>query len=167
MNKEIWKPIVGYEGLYEVSSLGRVKSLARNTTSGKVLRQTKDHCGYYRCTLTKDGVQKVHRVHRLVGIAFIKNNECFPFINHKDENKENNHVDNLEWCDAKYNLNYGNCTKKMALSKGKPFVCVENNKTYYNQGDCAKELGVSRGGISQVLCGIRPHIRGFHFVHID
>lgn len=121
--KEIWKDIKGYEGLYQVSNLGRVKSMDRcvktinNSTrliKGKVLSAYITSNGYYRLSLCKEGVEKRYFVHRLVAEAFIQNPDNLPQINHKDENKLNNCVDNLEWTSAKYNCNYGTRIKRIA-----------------------------------------------------
>ena len=100
--EELWKDVVGYEGLYEVSNLGRVKSLRRN-----IIMKQKKVKGYNMLTLTKVGKRKGETVSRLVGHAFIPNPENKPQINHIDENKQNNHVDNLEWVTAKENANHG------------------------------------------------------------
>jgi hypothetical protein len=101
--EEEWRDIVGYEGLYQVSNLGRVKSLFRykKLLKPRIMQQ------YYSVCLWKDKKPKHMRVHRLVGMAFIPNPNDYPCINHKDENKLNNCVDNLEWCTHKYNANYG------------------------------------------------------------
>lgn len=119
MMVEIWKDIKGYEGLYQVSTCGRIKSLARMVpfsnihTSGyrqlkeKILKGgiTKD--GYNVVTLRKDNIGKIYSIHRLVAETFIPNPNNLPEVNHKDENKVNNHVDNLEWCTHQYNSTCG------------------------------------------------------------
>lgn len=115
--QEIWKDIPNYEGLYQVSNLGRVKVLDRYVNSGiknnnKVKRKSrilKQHNkqGYFEVTLIANNKRKYYKVHRLVAQAFIPNPNNYQQVNHKDENKLNNCVDNLEWCDAKYNCNYG------------------------------------------------------------
>ena len=110
MIEEIWKPIEGYEGLYEVSNLGRVRSLDRfyyRLHKGKVLSPTKDRYGYLTVTLNCNGKSKTIKIHRLVAQAFLPNPDNLPQVNHKDEVKSNNCVDNLEWCSAKYNVNFG------------------------------------------------------------
>lgn len=101
---EIWRSVKDYEGLYEVSNLGRV----RNCRTGRVLRLWKDKYGYLLVGLHKDGVRKHCLVHRLVAQAFLPNPNNLPQVNHKDENKENNRVENLEWCDGFYNQTYSN-----------------------------------------------------------
>lgn len=109
---EEWRPIEVYEGLYEVSSYGRVRSVDRYDSrnqfrKGKVLSPGKDKNGYLKVVLHCNGKCKTINVHRLVAQAFIPNPDNLPMINHKDEDKTNNNVTNLEWCDVKYNLNYG------------------------------------------------------------
>ena len=118
MIEEIWRPVVGYEGLYEVSSYGRVKSLEKsyirkngviNHKSERILIPGKDKGGYLQVSLYCNGERHMKKIHRLVAQAFIPNQDNLPQVNHKDEDKTNNRVDNLEWCDGKYNINYGSC----------------------------------------------------------
>jgi hypothetical protein len=105
---EIWKDIENYEGMYQVSEKGRVKSLNYNhTKKEKILKGVKDKGGYLYVGLWKDGKQTNQLIHRLIAQAFIPNPNNYEQVNHKDENPSNNHVANLEWCDAKYNTNYG------------------------------------------------------------
>lgn len=115
--EEQWKDIKGYEGLYEVSNFGNVRSLdrvIRSKHNGTMLRKGRiltpfyeEKKGYYQVSLSKDGKNKKHRVHRLVASAFLDNPHNYTDVNHKDEVKTNNNVDNLEWCTRKYNNNYG------------------------------------------------------------
>lgn len=94
--KEIWKDIGGYSGDYQISNLGRVKSFKKKN-HGKILKLGKDGCGYYRIGLMKHGKRVTEKVHRLVACAFIPNPENKPEVNHKDSNKTNNAIKNLEW----------------------------------------------------------------------
>lgn len=110
---EVWKDIPGYEGLYQVSNFGNVKSEPRASTKGGLLKPHIDRKGYIVFILCKDGKIKCHKAHRLVAKAFIQNPFGFPEVNHKDEQKANNCVDNLEWCSGKYNANYGSRTEKI------------------------------------------------------
>lgn len=107
---EIWKPIKGYEGLYEVSNLGRVKSLSfrnsRGTFKRDLIMKSENCHGYKRLSLSTNDVQKGFSVHRLVSQAFISNPDNKTQINHKDYDKTNNHVENLEWCTAKENTRH-------------------------------------------------------------
>lgn len=111
---EEWRDVVGYEGSYMVSNLGRVKSLDRTISFGKSKKNIKGTilslclcCGYYQISLNKNGVRTKTRVHRIVAEAFIPNPNNYPIINHINEIKTDNRVENLEWCDYAYNLNYG------------------------------------------------------------
>lgn len=112
---EIWKPIDGFEGLYEVSNLGKVKSLGNDKSrKEKFLKPAKNRDGYLLVTLCRNGKHKMFQVHRLVATMFIPNPEGFEQVNHIDEVKTNNCVSNLEWCNAKYNSNFG--TRNVRLS---------------------------------------------------
>ena len=118
---EIWKPIVGYEGLYEVSNLGNVRSLNYNGTGEiKIMKPGISKNGYLQVLLYINGKRKMYKVHRLVAQAFIPNPDNKPQINHKSEDKTLNTVDNLEWTTAKENTNWGTCIKRRSKSKFKP-----------------------------------------------
>ena len=127
--KEVWKEIPGWEGYYMASTHGRIKSVDRYVISngrgkyfkkGKILRLETDKDGYKKIQLNKNGKAKKYLVHRLVAMCFIPNPNNLPEINHKDENRANNHVSNLEWCNRKYNCNYGTRNEKVSNSlKGK------------------------------------------------
>lgn len=114
---EIWKVIDGFDR-YEVSSNGRVKSLYDNfgRRRDRILTLNHQKTGYYTVTLCKDGKKQVSYVHRLVAETFILNPNDYPVVNHKDEIKTNNNVDNLEWCTAKYNSNYGTSRERLSKS---------------------------------------------------
>jgi transcriptional regulator with XRE-family HTH domain len=115
-NMEEWRDVPGYEGLYKVSSEGRVKQIGQlytdgrkgiSTGEGRILNPQISHTGYNFCQLSCAGKRKTVYVHRMVAMAFIPNPDNLPAVNHKDEDKSNNRVDNLEWCTYKYNNNYG------------------------------------------------------------
>lgn len=117
--EEIWKDINGYEGLYQVSNIGRVRSLGHDKWhKGKILKPSFDgkHC-YLFVGLHKNGIIKQINVHRLVAIAFIPNPKNLPCVNHINEIKTDNHAHNLEWCTIEYNSNYGNAMSNMIASR--------------------------------------------------
>lgn len=148
-NEEIWKDIEGYENKYQVSSLGRVKSLKRNL----IMKETNHHCGYLKVELYKDGIGKKIFVHRLVAKAFISNPNNLPEVNHIDENKKNNNVNNLEWCNSKYNSNYGTRLFRKAESKKKKVLQysldVKLIKEWKSATDIQKETGFEKGSIGR------------------
>jgi hypothetical protein len=124
IEKEIWKDIKGYEGLYQVSNLGNIKSLSREIICGNGRTLSKEkifkfrNCdGYNRVHLMKYKKEKNLYVHRLVAEMFIPNPNNLPIINHIDENRSNNHVDNLEWCTQKENVNHGTAIERMSKTR--------------------------------------------------
>ena len=118
LKKEEWRPVKGYEGLYEVSNFGRVKSLNYNHTGKeKILKPFKRKDGYLQVILCRNGKGKMFSVHRLVASAFLPNPNNLPQVNHKDEVKTNNCVSNLEFCDCKYNINYGSHNERVAAAQ--------------------------------------------------
>ena len=135
--EEIWKDIEGYEGLYQVSNLGRVRSLDRVVIrphpkdkhlceykiKGRILVQLPLTSGYLFVHLHKEQMHIQATVHRLVAMAFVPNPHNYPCINHKDENKHNNFVSNLEWCTSSYNKRYG--TGRKSRSEGMKKVWTE------------------------------------------
>lgn len=139
MTSEVWKPIAGYEGLYEASNLGRIRSVDRRRVfsrkdgevrtafiKGRVLIPGFDgrRC-YLHVGLHKDGKYITKNVHRIIASTFLPNPLNLPEVNHKDENKTNNAVDNLEWCDHLYNNRYG---KKLTASRGE-----KNSQSKFNE----------------------------------
>lgn len=163
---EVWTPINGFEHLYEVSSFGRVRSIKGNT---KLKASPDNSCGYPHVALYKNGKRHNKYVHRLVAEAFIPNPNGLSQVNHKDEDKHNNHVCNLEWCSPQYNSSYGTRGERVKAShdkRKKPFLCEENMKVYFNQTDCAKELGLWQPNIGKVLNGCLKKTGGYHFTYV-
>ena len=107
---EEWKPIQGYEGIYEISNYGRIKSIARSgnnrTLKDRIMKQHKGKTGYKQVRLCKDNHTKLWKVHVLIARAFIENHCNLPIVNHKDGNKENNEISNLEWCTYSHNIKH-------------------------------------------------------------
>lgn len=116
MIKEIWKPVKGYEGLYEVSNIGRVKSKRANTRiadkTDRIMKQKVDSHGYYRVNLYKNGKMKAYIVSRMVAEAFIPNPTNLPQVGHANDDQTNNTVENLYWTDSKENNNHNGKMEK-------------------------------------------------------
>ena len=181
MSEEVWKDISGYEGFYQVSNLGRVKRLVAwrgnqyNSTyvsSVKIVSPYIDDEGYERICLTVHNHSKRYRIHQLVAKAFIPNPDYFPQVNHKDENKRNNHVDNLEWCTQSYNNKYGTRGKRIGIAnhngKGAKRSVLQYDldgnfiKRWKSMQDASNNLtGVSVSKICACCRGDRSHHRGF------
>lgn len=170
--KEIWKDVVGYEGLYRVSTEGRVMALPRKTrcrsggfrtTSKRILKQAKNNFGYCLVNLHKGPKQRSEKVHRLVGLAFIPNPCNYKEINHKDENPSNNSIDNLEWCDHLYNSRYGNRGAKLsAANTNNPIVSLkviqysrkgEKLQEFPSINEASRKTGVHCGSICWACMG--------------
>lgn len=162
MKSEIWKDIPGYEGYYQISNFGRVKSLTRRFTRSdgkevtfkeRLLKPGINQTGYKYVNLSKGGRAYCARVHRLVAQSFVPNPKRFPCINHKDENKLNNNSDNLEWCSFQYNLTYNNkqmcrATPVLQFTKNGEFV-----KAHVSQAEAERSMGCGRLNISACCSG--------------
>lgn len=168
---ERWQPIKEYEGLYEVSDKGRVRSLKRKTTNGKILKPVLDKDGYLLVSLSKNNHKAHKRVHRLVAETFIENPNNYPVVNHKDECKQNNNVENLEWCTIQYNTLYNGANYRRALSRRVPIIAIKDNqKLFFNSiMDAATTLGVAHYNISGCLHKAkgRKTLKGYRFEYQD
>lgn len=131
---EQWKDVYGFEGFYQVSNLGRVRSLPRSVVFkdgrivkyfGTILTPVKNSDGYFQVQLSKNDNFRTFKVHRLVATAFVPNPLNFSEINHIDEDKLNNVYTNLEWCDRLYNCQYGTRNKRISIGNGRP-ILLEN-----------------------------------------
>ena len=141
---EIWRPIKGYEGLYEVSNLGRVKSIRFGKE--KIMSSKAKGNKYLKIMLCKNKTYKRFYIHRLVAQAFIPNPDNLPQVNHKDENPQNNIVTNLEWCDAKYNNSYGTARERMSEKLSKPVLQYTLDGEFVKEWKSMRECG--RNGFS-------------------
>lgn len=161
--KEVWRDIHGYEGLYQVSDLGRVRSITRGGTNGRMLKP--DNCfGYLRYTLCKNNIPTRHRAHRLVAEAFIPNPENKPQLNHINGNKEDNRVDNLEWCTESENqLHSRRVLKNHCGIPKKPVICVETGQRYPSISAAAEATGAPLSALSKVLNGKLSQTHNLHF----
>lgn len=154
---EIWKSLKGYEGLYEISNTGKIKSLTYNKLLKPVVQK-----GYVYIHLCKNSKDKAYLLHRLVATTFIPNPDNLPEVNHKDENKLNNKAENLEWCDSKYNSNYGTRNKR----KSKPIQCVETGEIFWGAREMERQLGIKHNNIAfAIKNGIRAG--GYHWKYVE
>lgn len=148
---EIWKDIVGYEGIYQISNFGRVKSLKGNE---KFLKPRKNKLGYLLVALCKSGKRKESYIHRLVAMMFIKNPLNKPYINHIDCNPSNNNMNNLEWCTAKENMEYASKLERMHNTPLIAINLITGEQTYFNsQNEAGRQLNLDRRNICSVLKG--------------
>lgn len=182
---EIFKDVIGYEGLYKIGNCGIVIScermkLSKNGSYSRMQQTIKkpntDKDGYLYVNLSKNDKNKTYKIHRLVAIHFIPNPNNYPIINHKDETKDNNNVDNLEWCTVKYNNNYGTIKQKKLKGELHPFYGkpAHNRKPIlqYTKGgefvkewlgafEIEKELGIAGTKIAAVCKGKRKSAGGY------
>lgn len=169
--QEIWKDVCNYEGYYQISNKGRIKSLDRYVerngklvkVKGKILNLNKNNAGYYYLNLCTNNSRKKFLIHRLVAIAFIPNQNKLKCINHKDENKSNNSVENLEWCNHKYNSNYGNIRSKLSDKKCKSVICLELNKKFKSQTEAANYFNIKQSAISFCCNNSNRTAGGYHW----
>lgn len=163
------KDIKGWEGQYAITSCGKVWSYKRK----KFLVPAGYGKGYLQVWLSggKPGVGRNYYVHRLVAEAYLPNPDNLPEVNHKDENKENPCLNNLEWCSKKYNINYGTRCKrqseKMSDKKGRRVYCVELDKEFKSISCAAAEVGVKQNNLSTCLRGQQKTCGGYHWRYAD
>jgi len=180
MEEEIWKDVKGYEGFYKVSNMGRVKSLEREVlySNGRIhkygeriLSTFTNKKGYITVCLCKNGVCKVKRLHQVVLSAFYDRPQGMDSINHKDENKANNRLDNLEYCTSEYNLNYGTraerISRKQINDKNRSTKVCQYTKEgqlvsiYPSIKEAMRQTGADVRRISACCNGYRKTEKGF------
>lgn len=159
---EEWKDIIGYEGLYVVSSLGNIKKIYKSGKS-KLKKLSKDKDGYLVVRLSKNNVSRLLRVHRVVAQAFIDNPKNLPEVNHKNENKSNNIVTNLEWCTRRYNFLYGTRVSRTAKTQSKTIYQYTIDKKLIKKWVAAEcvAAGFERSCIAKCCRGERRTHKGF------
>ena len=172
--EKLWKEIPGTDGKYLISTAGEVMAISRRVKFGHVYRWTKTKLltprdngkGY----LELEFLGKHHYIHRLVAEAFIPNPYNFSCINHKDENKENNSVENLEWCDYSYNTNYGTRTKRAKEKRfGDRFVVInlDTGDVYQTPKDASRATGIHNDSISRVCKGKSKTAGGYRWRYLN
>lgn len=173
--EEIWKTIPEFPN-YQVSNMGRVKSLNYNRTrKEKLLRFSKDKYGYLRVTISKEGVKKYVQVHRLVCEAFLQNPFNLPQVNHRNEDKTDNRIENLEYCDAKYNINYGTAIERRSKAlinnpkRSKKILCVETGVVYPSTMEIERQFGFYHNQISGCCKGKYGYktVGNYHWRYVD
>ena len=172
--EKLWKEIPDTDGKYLISTAGEVMAISRRVKFGNVFRWTKTNIRTARKKengyLELEILGKHHYIHRLVAEAFIPNPYNFPCINHKDENKENNSVENLEWCDYSYNTNYGTRTKRAKEKQfGDRFVVInlDTGDVYQTQKDASRATGIHNDSISRVCKGKSKTAGGYRWRYLN
>lgn len=163
---ENWKPIAGYEGIYEVSDLGQIKRIKpeHNTHVGKILAGGLDQDGYRLILLYDSGKRRMFKAHRIVATAFVPNPDNLPQINHKNAVKADNRADNLEWCSCKYNINHavdsglwnaakGSRHRMAKLTESDVLAIRTMKRSGISTRDLAARFSVSRATIGDLLAG--------------
>lgn len=161
---EVWKPVKSYENYYEVSNLGNVKRLKKD----KHLVPSKDLNGYFQVLLCKNGTRKCMKIHKLVANAFIENPNNYNVVNHKDEVKTNNFVENLEWCTIKYNVNYGTGLTRAAQKRMMPIYQMLNKEiiaTYKSAVEASEITGINYSKIRMCCRNERKTAGGYEWAN--
>jgi len=183
MVDEVWKDIPGYEGFYQASNFGRIRSVEHydklnRLRKATIRKQQKDNGGYLFVIFSKNGEKKQINTHRIIAMTFILNPNNLPQVNHKDENKTNNCVENLEWCNSKYNANYGNRNKKMIENlSGKNNKKSKKIEQYDLQGnfikdwigirDVARKTNIKHQNISACCVGKQKTAGGYIWRYVN
>ena len=175
--QEIWKDIIiekngilyDFTGLYQVSNFGRIRNLNyRKNGKIRILKPKKQPSGHLRVNLPKDGKLINFYVHRIVATVFIPNLNNLPVVNHKDENKENNCVENLEWCTVEYNNQYSAYQKKgKNYKKPRKTICVETEKVFNSVQESAEFYGISQRSIRACAAHKQKTAGGYHWMYYD
>lgn len=181
--QEVWKDIIiieqnnvvyDFTGLYQVSNMGRIRSLDRIDASGhqlkgKMMKLTKRKDGYLIVKLSKNGKAKAFLVHRIVGFVFILNDDPInkTEINHISEEKTDNRVSNLQWVTPKENSNHGTRIERITKKQSKKVICIETGKVYLSTMDVQRKLGFNQGSIGKCCNGKLKTCGGYHWMYLD
>ena len=178
---EIWKDIPDFEGLYQVSNVGRVKSLPRKDSMGrtvkeKILKSPRNSSGYKSVSLhdKKNNKKKFISIHRLVADVFLSNDEKYPCVNHKDNDRSNNNVDNLEWCSYSYNNAYAGCGERAKETMTKKFgkaikVTLKDGtqKMFDSTRSACKIMSLDQANVVRCLKGKQRKYKGIYFEYLN
>ena len=156
---EEMRDIPEYEGLYAATTDGQIYSYR----SKKYLKPWINNSGYLQVGLCKDGTRKIYLAHRLIAETYLPNPQNLPAVNHIDEDKSNNALQNLEYCDAKYNCNFGTRNEKLS----KRVICVETEIIYSSIREAAKAVDIVPSNISNCLAGRRKTAGGYHWKYYE
>lgn len=170
--QEEWRDVVGFEGVYQVSNLGRVKRIkkGKNTEVGKILKPRLTRTGYELIRICKNGVPLATTMHRIVAQAFIPNPENKPEVDHIDGNRQNNHADNLRWNTVKENRNNPITLKRKSVERkgktgilcgnSKAILCVELNRLFWGCCEAERVLKIDQSSIAKAIKGIKYQTAG-------
>lgn len=176
--EEIWKDIEGYYGLYQISNKGRVKSFGNDRKrKDKILKPNKNGFGYLKVCLYKKGKRKDMLVHRLVCEAFLDNPNNLPEVNHRNEIKTDNRLENLEYCDRMYNCNFGTRNERISKAfskeninnpkKSKDVLCIETGIVYKSAKEVQRKLGFAQSNICNCCNGKLKEAYKLHWKYVD
>lgn len=170
-NSEEWREVYGYDHLYEISNIGRLRTKHAGkrgyVNEYRYINPVDNGNGYLRVNLMCNGVQRTVYIHKLVALYFIDNPHGYTEVNHKDENKANNNVDNLEWCTHKYNANYGTRIERGIRSRDKRIKCIETNEIYPSLKEASQAMNLTRSAISNCIKGRSKTAAGYTWEYID
>ena len=162
---EIWKPIAALHNKYEASTFGRIRNT--KTLHIKTIIFDGNYCKFgYDYSVNKVRYKGWYRVHRAIAETFLPNPDNLPQVNHKDENKTNNNVWNLEWCSRKYNMNYGTMRERGARKIGKAVQCIETGITYWCANEAERQTGIWATHIREACKNNKRTAGGYHWQNV-
>lgn len=159
----IWRDVIGYEGLYQVSDQGKV----RNRKRRRNLRPNTKKDGYCQVTLSKDGAVSYYMLHRLVAIAFLPNPDGLPQVNHKNGKKQDNRLVNLEWCSASENQQHRYKVLGKTETCNKSVMCTDTGEIYPSVRAAAAASGAHPSAVSMCCNGTRKSANKLHFIFME